>query len=197
TWVDPLPGLDFAGQAPDGTIYRHLDGAAYLRATNSGWAEVAVPGLPADFVSSEGFRVRPDGAGGLHAAFQTGVNSGNHRFATQAAGGAWSWVSLGSWDPNTFASHVGKDAWDRGFSLVHTGDWEDGPQLLLNFAHFDNMPVGESGELGRVANPPRPALGGDAPIATLRRGDSIHKLLSIVDGGDWTETAIAGTEPMG
>lgn len=196
TWLDSLPGRGFAGQAVDGTLYRFLDGPAYLRGTNSGWDEVPVLGLPNDYYSFEGFHVRPDGEGGLHASFQTGEESGAFRFATQAEDESWSWSPLGSWDPNVGGSYVGKDAWDRTHSLVHTGDWEDGPQILLRFSHFGINPVGESGEMGKIANPPRPELGGDAPIATLRRFDDIHKLLSIVDGDDWTETPIAGTEPL-
>jgi hypothetical protein len=196
TFIDDLPGRGFADTSIDGTMHRHLDGAAYLEADKNNWDEHAVLGLPGNYDSFDGFRIRTDGVGGLHAQFRTGEESGAYRFATQNPDSSWSWISLGSWDPNVTDAYVGKDAWDRTYSLIHTLDWEEGPQLLLRFSHFGASPVGESGEFGKLANPPRPDLGGDAPIATLRRTANIHKLLSIVDGNDWSEEPVAGTEPL-
>ena len=195
-WVAPLPGLGFAGQAPDGTMYRYLDGAAYLYSTAAGWKQVAVPGLPVNYRSELGFHIRPDGVGGLHAWFLTGDElSGANRFATQQLDNSWQWTSLGSYDPNTVYMHADRDAWNRTYSLIYTLDWDPSPQILLNFAHWDDFPVGEPGEgLGRVANPPRPALGGDAPIATLREAGDVLSLLSIVDENNWTENEVVGTE---
>src|SRR5690606_17734184 len=125
------------------------------------WKQVAVPGLPGDYYSFFGFRVQPDAAGGLHAWFQTGTaHSGTNRIATQQVDDSWPWTSLGSYDPNGGPVYTGKDAWDRTYALIRTHDWEDGPQLFLNFAHWDDFLVGEtSDDLGRVANAPRPALG--------------------------------------
>jgi hypothetical protein len=105
-------------------------------------------------------------------------------------------TSLGAWDPNVASEYVGKDAWDRSYSLIHTGDWENGPQILLHFSHWDQFPIGDSGELGRVANPPRPELGGDAPIATLRQIDEGLELLSIIDEEQWSATTLAATAPL-
>lgn len=194
-FVEPLPGLGFAGQAVDGTLYRYLDGPAYLCAKNDEWVQVEVDGLPDDFDSYHGVRVRPDGAGGLHAEIRTGSHTGTYRLLTDFEGQSTA-IPLGSYDPNVSGEYVGKDAWDRTFSLIHTGDWETGPQILLHFSHWDQFPVGESGELGRVATPPRPELGGDAPIATLRQTDAGLELLSIVDEMQWTATTLPNTETM-
>lgn len=197
-WAE-LPGDGFAGQAVDGTLYRYLAGHAYLRSSGGTWEEVAVPNLPAGYIEDFGFRVLPDGSGGLHAWIKTGGPwSGSHRLTTQAADGTWSQpVGLGSWDPNEVDGYLGMDGWDRRFLLRHTLDWEPDSQLLLNFKSFDDFPVGENGgDMGKVAGSPRPEIGGEAPIALIRRTPTIHKLLAIVDGDEWTETAIPGTEPL-
>src|SRR5690606_36862761 len=143
-----------------------------------------------------GFHVRPDGVGGLHAWSLTGdEHSGANRFATQQLDNSWMWSSLGSYDPNGGPEYTGKDASNRTYSVIQTDDWDPSPQLLLNFAHWADFPVGESGDdPGRFANPPRPALGGDAPIATLREAGDVLNLLSIVDETNWTENEVAGTE---
>jgi hypothetical protein len=194
-FVDPLPGMGFAGQANDGTLYRYLDGAAYLRShDNDSWVQVEVAGLPATFDSDYGVRVRPGADDVLHAAYRIGTRAGSYRLLNLEDGTT---TVLGSWDPNVTGSYVSIDNDDRAYSLIGTADWEDGPQVLLRFSHWDPAPIGASGDLGCVASSSRPSSAGDQPpIATLRHIGEDLELLSITDEENWSANTLAGVSQL-
>ncbi|MFO7562214.1 MAG: hypothetical protein R6X02_06195 [Enhygromyxa sp.] len=192
--VDPLPGLGFASPGEDGTLHRHLDGPGYLQSKSNGWEQVEVAGLPANYDARYGFRLRPkDGV--LHAGFRTGTQSGAYQLAT-LQDGQWSWIQVGSWDPNVIDDYLGFDSWGRTISLVNTGDADPGPQTFLRIDRGFPFAVGGEGELGRVAEPGSPQAGGEVPIAMLRRQDEGLELLAVVDQQDWSATILPDTEAL-
>src|SRR5690606_22703296 len=142
-----------------------------------------------------GFRVRPDGLGGLHAEFKAGgVYSGAHYLAT-LANGQWTWKNMGYWNPNTGDGYAGIDELNRGYSLIHDWDWDPGPMTFLQVSEWEDVELGTSHELGRVAAPARPVSGG-IPIALLRQQDQGLEFLAVHDGDDFSVNTLANTERL-
>ncbi|NVB42355.1 hypothetical protein G6O69_31320 [Pseudenhygromyxa sp. WMMC2535] len=193
-WLSDLPGTNFSGQAPDGRLYRYLNWyEGYIYNDGEEWYKVPVE-LPDDLSGYFAFQVRPDGLGQLHAQFHTGQGAGPVQYAS-LTDGEWSWEQVGVWGGS--GPYAGTDAWDRPFYMRF---YLSGGQArwLLSLDGESNVPVGTpDADPGFLARPPRPALGGDTPIAVLHRipGEPLN-LLSIVDSDNWSENPIAGTPEL-
>ncbi|EDM74284.1 hypothetical protein PPSIR1_02071 [Plesiocystis pacifica SIR-1] len=192
-WLSDLPGTDFTGQAPDGRLYRYANNySGYIYNDGDAWLQAPVD-LPSNLSAYFGFHLHPDGEGELHGQFHTGLANGDIQYAS-LEGGEWSWDVAGKWG-GVSGPYAGTDAWDRDFTMRFDLSFGGEALWLLDLDGDTEVPVGApDADPGFLANPPRPALGGDAPIAVLRRipGDALH-LLSVVDADDWSESPVPDT----
>ena len=204
-FVDALPGTEFTGQAPDGTLYRShheygIPTLRYLERGQDGWLDTSVPDLPQPSAGQDPhyfFSPVPNSMGELEGELR--IHSGNtssFRWASRE-NGQWVEEQIDSADPNTGPLHIDLDAGDRPYALTMadwTGDWSN---LFVRFIGTEPVPVGAMDIKAydmSIAGPPRPELGGPS-IAALRHRDNGLELLTIEELEDWSEVPL-GLGPM-